>query len=73
MLKQKKIEVVIEELARLRGHDLNTAEMLELRCRVSGTFSTKERQAHWMTTSPFQWKSPIRHADERENIVLEQL
>ena len=33
MLKQKKIEVVIEELARLRGHDLNTAEMLELRCR----------------------------------------
>ena len=34
MLKQKKIEAVIEELARLQGNELNAADMLELRCRV---------------------------------------
>ena len=28
MLKQKKIEAVIEELARLQGHELNAADML---------------------------------------------
>jgi hypothetical protein len=43
MLKQKKIEAVIEELARLQGHELNAADMLELRCRVAGTLAAKER------------------------------
>ncbi|WP_323115638.1 hypothetical protein [Klebsiella variicola] len=43
MLKQKKIEATIEELARLQGHQLNAADMLELRCKVAVTLAAKER------------------------------
>jgi hypothetical protein len=49
VLKQKKIEAVIEELARLQGHELNAADMLELRCRVAGTLAAKERHRRRMT------------------------
>jgi hypothetical protein len=41
MLKQKKIEAVIEELGRLQGHKLNATDMLELRCRVAGALAAK--------------------------------
>ena len=58
MLKQKKIEAVIEELARLQGHELNSADMLELRCRVAGTLAAKERYCQRMTAPDFQWKKP---------------
>lgn len=50
MLKQKKIEAVIEELARLQGHELNAADRLELRSRVSGTLAAKERYRQRMTS-----------------------
>ena len=43
MLKQKKIEAAIEELSRLQGHELNAADMLELRCWVACTLAAKER------------------------------
>lgn len=51
MLKQKKIEAVIEELARLQGNELNATDMLELRCRVAGTLVAKERHCrfNWST------------------------
>ena len=58
MLKQKKIEAAIEELARLQGHELNSADMLELRCRVAGTLAAKERHRQRMTALDFQWKKP---------------
>lgn len=58
MLKQKKIEAVIEELARLQGHELNAADMLELRCRVAGTLVAKERHRRRMTAPAYQWKRP---------------
>ena len=58
MLKQKKIEAVIEELARLQGHELNAADMLELRWRVAGTLAAKERHRQRMTALDFQWKKP---------------
>ncbi|EPB2167719.1 hypothetical protein ACH69B_00660 [Klebsiella aerogenes] len=45
MLKQKKIEVAIEELVRLLGHELNAADILELRCRVAGTIAAKNGTA----------------------------
>ncbi|GKQ09779.1 hypothetical protein RZP29_20510 [Klebsiella quasipneumoniae subsp. similipneumoniae] len=58
MLKQKKIEAAIEELARLQGHELNSADMLELRCRVAGTLAAKERHRQRMTAPTFLWKKP---------------
>lgn len=45
MLKQKKIEAAIEELARLLGYELNAADILELRCRVAGTIAAKNGTA----------------------------
>lgn len=58
MLKQKTIEAAIEELARLQGHELNTADILELRCRVAGTLAAKERHRRRMTAPAYQWKKP---------------
>lgn len=45
MLKQKKTEAVIEALALLQGHELNSVDMLELRCRVAGTLAAKNGTA----------------------------
>lgn len=58
VLKQKKIEEAIEELARLRGHELNAADMLELRCRVAGTIAAKKRHRQRMTAPAYKWKKP---------------
>ena len=58
MLKQKKIEVVIEELARLQGHELNAADRLELRSRVSGALAAKERHRRRMTAPEYHWRKP---------------
>ena len=58
MLKQKKIEAVIEELARLQGNELNAADMLELRCRVAGTLAAKERHRRRMTAPEYHWHKP---------------
>ncbi|MDM7170517.1 MULTISPECIES: hypothetical protein [Klebsiella pneumoniae complex] len=58
MLKQKKIEVVIEELARLQGHELNAADRLELRSRVSGALAAKERHRRRMTAPEYHWHKP---------------
>ena len=58
MLKQKKFEAAIEELARLQGHELNAADMLELRWRVAGTLAAKERHRQRMTAPTFLWKKP---------------
>lgn len=58
MLKQKKFEAAIEELARQQGHELNAADMLELRWRVAGTLAAKERHRQRMTALDFQWKKP---------------
>ena len=58
MLKQKKIEAVIEALARLQGHELNSADMLELRCRVAATLAAKERHRRRMTAPEYHWRKP---------------
>lgn len=58
VLKQKKIEAVIEELARLQGHELNAADMLELRCRVAGTLAAKDRHRRRMTAPEYHWRKP---------------
>ncbi|BBQ69421.1 MULTISPECIES: hypothetical protein [Klebsiella pneumoniae complex] len=58
MLKQKKIETVIEELARLQGHELNAADRLELRSRVSGALAAKDRHRQRMTAPDYHWRKP---------------
>ncbi|EIY2674311.1 TPA: hypothetical protein QHC20_002068 [Raoultella ornithinolytica] len=58
MLKQKKIEAVIEALAHLQGHELNSADMLELRCSVAATLAAKERHRQRMNTGSFEWQKP---------------
>jgi len=58
MLKQAKIEAVIEELARQQGHELNAADMLEIRCRVAGTLAAKERHRQRMIAPEYRWSKP---------------
>lgn len=58
MLKQKKTEAVIEALALQQGHELNSVDMLELRCRVAGTLAAKERHRRRMTTPDYHWRKP---------------
>lgn len=58
MLKQAKIEAVIEELARQQGHELNAADMLEIRCRVACTLAAKERHRRRMTAPEYRWRKP---------------
>ncbi|HCB1742216.1 TPA: hypothetical protein ACHG1G_003544 [Escherichia coli] len=58
MLKQAKIEAVIEELARRQGHELNAADMLEIRCRVACSLAAKERHRRRMTAPEYRWRKP---------------
>lgn len=58
MLKHKKIEAVIDEMARLQGHELNSADMLELRSRVAGTLAAKEHHRQRMTAPEYHWRKP---------------
>ncbi|QJF16087.1 hypothetical protein HHA33_05815 [Phytobacter diazotrophicus] len=58
MLKQAKIEAVIEELARQQGHTLNATDMLEIRCRVAGALAAKERHRQRMTAPEYRWVKP---------------
>ena len=58
MLRHKKIEAAIEEMARQQGYELNAADMLELRCRVANTLAAKERHRQRMTAPAYQWKKP---------------
>lgn len=58
MLKQAKIEAVIEELARLQGHELNAVDMLEIRCRVACTLAAKERHRQRMAAPEYRWCKP---------------
>lgn len=58
MLKQAKIEAVIEELARQQGYELNAADKLEVRCRVACTLAAKERHRQRMTAPEYHWRKP---------------
>lgn len=55
MLKQAKIEAVIEELARQQGDELDTTDMLEIRGR---TLAAKERHCQRMAAPEYRWRKP---------------
>ncbi|HHF8023810.1 TPA: hypothetical protein ACPT0V_003375 [Escherichia coli] len=60
MLKHKKIEAVLDEIARQLGHELNGQDRLILRTRVATAMSTKERHRQRMDAKPYQWQKPER-------------
>lgn len=58
MLKPDVIESVIAEMATKQGHELNAADMLEIRSRVAGTLAAKERHHQRMTAPEYRWRKP---------------
>ncbi|MGE0971841.1 hypothetical protein ACQFN5_20335 [Klebsiella sp. WOUb02] len=58
MLKHKKIEAVIDEMARLLGHELNGQDRLLIRTRVAASVAARDRHRQRMTTPALQWKKP---------------
>ena len=60
MLKHKKIESVIDEMARQLGHELNGQDKLVIRTKTAMVLATKERHRQRMNTGAFEWKKPDR-------------
>ena len=58
MLKQKKIEAAIEEMARQQGHELNGQDTLIIRTRIAMVLAAKERHRQRMITPDYIWKKP---------------
>lgn len=56
MLNQAKIEIVLEEMARQKGHELNEQERLIIRTRLSCALSAKERHRKRMSAPEYKWK-----------------
>lgn len=55
---QRKIEAVLNELARQQGRELNAQERLVIRTRISSALAAKERHRQRMNTTPYLWKKP---------------
>ncbi|KOR04341.1 hypothetical protein [Pluralibacter gergoviae] len=60
MLKQKKIEAVIDEMSRQLGHELNGQDRLLIRTKTALVLAAKQRHRQRMEASPYQWKKPER-------------
>ncbi|MEQ9867405.1 MULTISPECIES: hypothetical protein [Pectobacterium] len=58
MMKQEKIEAVMEELAKQQGHGLNGQDRFVLRTRIAATLAAKERHRQRMNSEPYEWKRP---------------
>lgn len=56
----KKLEAVLEEIAKQQGHGLNGQDRLMIRTRVGIALAAKERHRKRMTTPEYQWKKPER-------------
>lgn len=58
MLKHKKIESVIDEMARQLGHELNGQDKLVIRTKTAMVLAAKQRQRQRMEAPPYQWRKP---------------
>lgn len=58
MLKHKKIEAVIDEMARQLGHELNGQDRLLIRTRVAASVAAKDRHRQRMTAPEYRWRKP---------------
>lgn len=60
MLKHDMLEVVMEEMAKQQGHNLNGQDKLMIRTRVGMALAAKERHRQRMITPEYQWRKPQR-------------
>lgn len=58
MLKHKKIESVIDEMARQLGHELNGQDKLVIRTKTAMVLAAKQRRRQRMEAPPYQWRKP---------------
>lgn len=58
MLKYKKTEAVIGEMAHQLGHELNGQDRLLIRTKTAMVLAAKERYRQRMEAPPYQWKKP---------------
>ena len=58
MLKHKKIESVIDEMARQLGHELNGQDKLVIRTKTAMVLGAKQRHLQRMKSPPYQWRKP---------------
>ena len=58
MLKHKKIESVIDEMARQLGHELNGQDKLVIRTKTAMVLAAKQRHRQRMEAPPYQWRKP---------------
>ncbi|PPE61949.1 hypothetical protein F157LOC_00783 [Pectobacterium brasiliense] len=58
MLKREAIEAVIEEMAKLNGHELNGQDRLMIRTRLNSALAAKERHRKRIEADPYQWIRP---------------
>ncbi|HCJ9550034.1 TPA: hypothetical protein NV970_003141 [Escherichia coli] len=58
MLKHKKIESVIDEMARQLGHELNGQDKLVIRTKTAMVLAAKQRHRQRMEEPPYQWRKP---------------
>ncbi|EMZ5624398.1 hypothetical protein POW25_20110 [Enterobacter roggenkampii] len=58
MLKHKKIESVIDEMARQLGHELNGQDKLVIRTKTAMVLAAKQRHRQCMEAPPYQWRKP---------------
>ncbi|HBT3666001.1 TPA: hypothetical protein MBH79_001961 [Klebsiella pneumoniae] len=58
MLKQKKIEAVIDEMSRQLGHELNGQDRLLIRIQTASVLAAKQRHRQRMEAPSYQWKKP---------------
>ncbi|HEM7577737.1 TPA: hypothetical protein U2J86_004775 [Serratia marcescens] len=59
MLKSDVIESVIADMLTKQGHELDAADMRDLRRRVAGTLAAKERHRQRMNAPEYRWNKPM--------------
>lgn len=58
MLKGRTKEMVIIEMAHLKGLELNVHEMLQIRSNVASSLAAKERYHQRISARSFRWNKP---------------
>lgn len=53
-----KLELVLIEMARQQGHELNGQDKLIIRTRLNSALSAKERYRQRMTAPEYHWRKP---------------
>lgn len=57
-LSSETIGIVVMEMARRQGHDLNGQDLLQLRTSIAQVNAAKRRHFQRMTADDFEWRKP---------------